>query len=277
MKSAIASRAASSWSSVSRCCSDGSASTSAGQSCSASGSPRTSPATRAELVDHGGVEVLAALGAGDLDGGVDAAGAVVDLDGVGQVEQAHRQRDLLAADIAGHALAVPAGEHLVQRHAHVLAEVEPLRHARGGEAVRHQAPLDGLAAGQGQVGAEADAAQGGTAGADVAEHEAEHRQPGEVDVVAVGPEGDVVAEQGGDLGGVGDAAHPRQRRRRSTGRRAPSGSTPRCSPSAAAMRQDRSTWSMGWPRPRSVARENAPTRSASVTPESCSAACMSAA
>src|SRR5688572_5244896 len=32
------------------------------------------------------------------------------------------------------------------------------------------------------------------------------------------------------------------------------------------MRQDRSTWSMGWPSPRSVARENAPTRSANRTP-----------
>ena len=129
MKSAIASSAASSWSSVRRCWSDGSASTSADQSCSASGSPRTSPASAQNWSTTAGSKCLPRVGSGDLDGGVDAAGAVVDLDGVGQVEQAHRQRDLLAADIAGNALAVPAGEHLVQRDAHVLAEIEPLRHA----------------------------------------------------------------------------------------------------------------------------------------------------
>ena len=37
------------------------------------------------------------------------------LDDVGEVEQPHRQRDVLAADAAGHALAVPSRERLLQR------------------------------------------------------------------------------------------------------------------------------------------------------------------
>jgi hypothetical protein len=39
-----------------------------------------------------------------------------------------------------------------------------------------------------------------------------HREPGQVDFVAVGPEGDVVAEPGRDLVAVGDAADPGEQR-----------------------------------------------------------------
>ena len=46
----------------------------------------------------------------------------------------------------------------------------------------------------------------------MAEHEAEHREPGQVDFVAVGAEGDVVAEPGRDLVAVGDAADPGEQR-----------------------------------------------------------------
>src|SRR5581483_7360954 len=44
--------------------------------------------------------------------------------------------------------------------------------------------------------------------ADVTEHEAEHRQTGEVDVVGVAAEGDVVSEYGGHLGRVRHATDP---------------------------------------------------------------------
>lgn len=46
--------------------------------------------------------------------------------------------------------------------------------------------------------------------ADAAEHEPEHRQAREVDLVVVVTEGDVVAEHCGDLGGVSDTADPRE-------------------------------------------------------------------
>ena len=51
------------------------------------------------------------------------------------------------------------------------------------------------------------------------------------------------------------------------------GSRPRCSPRRAAISQDRSTCSIGWPSPRSVASENAATSSASRSPESESSIC----
>jgi hypothetical protein len=165
----------------------------------------------AERVDHGRVEVLASLGPGDLDRAIGATAAVVDLDGVGEVEQPHRQRDRVAADVIGDTLAVPTGEHLVQRPAHVLTELEALRHARRREAVRHQPALHRFATGGHEAGTQPDPPQGRAAGPDVSEHEAQHRQPGEVDVEAVGPERDVITEQRRHLGCVGHTTHPRQR------------------------------------------------------------------
>jgi hypothetical protein len=50
------------------------------------------------------------------------------------------------------------------------------------------------------------------AGAGVAEEERESRHPTEVDVIAVGPEGDVVAEVRRNLRRVGHAADPGQHR-----------------------------------------------------------------
>ncbi len=47
--------------------------------------------------------------------------------------------------------------------------------------------------------------------ADVPKHEPQHRQPSEVDVIAVGPERDVVTEERSHLRGVGHASHPCQR------------------------------------------------------------------
>jgi hypothetical protein len=50
-----------------------------------------------------------------------------------------------------------------------------------------------------------------SARADVTEHEPEHRQSGEVDSVAVGAVGDVIAEHRGNLRCVCDTAHPGER------------------------------------------------------------------
>jgi len=164
----------------------------------------------AERVDDARVQLLAASLPGHCDGGVDSCGAVEDLDGVCEVEQAHRERDRVAADIAGHALAVPAREHLLQKVADVRAKAKALSHLCRGQAVRHQSPLDSLATGADEVGGEPEPLDPRAACPHVAEHEPEHGQAGGVDLVAVGPESDVVTEPGSDLGCVGDATDPGQ-------------------------------------------------------------------
>ena len=68
---------------------------------------------------------------GDLERGVDTAGGVESLDVVGEVDQAHRRRQVLAADLAGDAAAVPPLEGLQQRPAHVVAQLEPVGQLAG--------------------------------------------------------------------------------------------------------------------------------------------------
>ena len=53
----------------------------------------------------------------------------------GEVEQSHRQGDVLAADAARHTFAVPAGERLLQRVAHVGVEADAVGHLGRCEAV----------------------------------------------------------------------------------------------------------------------------------------------
>jgi len=76
---------------------------------------------RAEQIDDLGIEMRAAARLGHLDRRVDAALAVVDLGGVGQVHDPNRKHDLVARRRAGVAVAVPALEHLQQRRRDVLA------------------------------------------------------------------------------------------------------------------------------------------------------------
>jgi hypothetical protein len=109
-------------------------------------------------------------------------------------------------------LAVPSGERLLEGVAHVGTETETLRHLSRRETVRHQRALDALAAGHHQTRRETEAVECRAAEPYVAEHEAQHGQSGEIDLPAVTPERDVVAEPGRQLRGVGDAANPRQRR-----------------------------------------------------------------
>src|SRR5213079_865001 len=59
-----------------------------------------------------------------------------------------------------------------------------------------------------QVGGESHALHSWSAGADVTEHEPEHRQTRQVDLEAVTPVGDVVTKPGRDLGCIRDAADP---------------------------------------------------------------------
>ena len=100
---------------------------------------------------------------------------MVYLDGVGQVEQPHRQRDGVTTNVARYALAVPSGEDLLQGRTDAIVEAEPFGHACGGEAVRHEAALDLLSARGDEVRGQPQAVQRWAAGADVSQHEAEHR------------------------------------------------------------------------------------------------------
>ena len=165
----------------------------------------------AEQVDHLRVEVLAPPGPGHLDGGVDAARPVEHLDGIGEVEQPHRPRDLLAPNAVGHSLGVPARENLPKRIAHLGGEAEPPGHLRRGQAVRHQSPLHRPAPGQDQIGGQAKPVQERGPRPGVTQRESDQGQPSQIDTVTVGPEGDVIAEPGRHLRGVGHTARPRQR------------------------------------------------------------------
>ena len=164
----------------------------------------------AERVDNRGIELLAPTSAGHFHRRIRSVEAVEHLDDVRELEQPHRERDCLAAHPAGHALAVPTGEHLLQRVAHIGAEPEPNSHLGRGQAVRQEDLLDPLSAGRDQLGAETDAMKRWAAHPDVAKHEPEHGQAGQVHPAAVGAEGDVVTEPRRELRGVGHATHPGQ-------------------------------------------------------------------
>jgi len=137
-------------------------------------------------------------------------GAVEHLHSVGEVEQSHRKSDVLAADTAGYPLAVPSSEHLLERLAHIVAETKAFGHPRGCKAVRHHAEFDVPPAGDYQVGGEAEPVQRRATRADMAEHEAEHGQASQVDLIAVATEGDIVTEPRRNLWRVGHTSHPGQ-------------------------------------------------------------------
>ena len=165
---------------------------------------------RAERVDDVRVELLSPPGTRHLHRSLDSLGAVEQLDGLGDMEQPHRQRDLLARDVTRHAPAVPAGERLLQLTAHVGAQAETLRHLGRGQAMSLQRALDRLAPGDDEARCEADPVQRGSTRPDVTQHQAQHGQPGQLDLEAVSAKGDVVAEPGRHLRCVRHATHPRQ-------------------------------------------------------------------
>src|SRR2546426_4759604 len=145
---------------------------------------------------------------GHLDRGVSAPGSMEHLDDLGKLEEAHWEGDVIAGDTDRDTLAVPSGEELLQRAAYIVAETDSLGHPCGRQAVGQHAPLDRFASGGDQVGGELNTLQSRSAGADVTEHEPEHRHAAHVDTETVTPIGDVVAEPGRDLGCVRDAADP---------------------------------------------------------------------
>ena len=165
---------------------------------------------RAERVDDARVELLATPGTSHVHRSIDSLGAVEHLDGLGDMEQPHGQSDLLARDVTRHASTVPASEHLLHLAAHIGAQAETLRHLGRGQAVGLHGALDRLASGDGEACCEADPVQRRSSRPDMAQHEAQHGQPGQVDLEAVAAEGDVVTEPGRHLRCVRHATHPRQ-------------------------------------------------------------------
>ena len=79
--------------------------------------------------------------------------------GVGQVEQPHRTRDVLTPDTGGNSLGIPAREDLPERVAHLGGEAEPSGQLSCGQAVRHQAPFHRPASSQDQIGGQAKPVQ----------------------------------------------------------------------------------------------------------------------
>ena len=154
--------------------------------------------------------MLAPPGPGHLDSGVDAARPVEHLDGVSQMEQPHRTRDLVAPNAVGYSLGVPAREDLPERIAHLGRQPEPPGHLRRGQAVRHEPPLHRPASGQDQIGGQAEPVQEGGPRPGMAQREPHQGQASEIDTITVAPEGDVIAKPGRHFRGVGHTAHPRQ-------------------------------------------------------------------
>ena len=69
--------------------------------------PKILAASRQQCVDEERVELRASSLAGERDGGVDAADAVRDLGELGELDDTRRERDRVAGQVAGPALAVP--------------------------------------------------------------------------------------------------------------------------------------------------------------------------
>ena len=150
----------------------------------------------------------------------------------------------------------------------LVAETEPLGHLHRGQAVRHQAPLDRLAAGDDQVGGEAEPVRGGVPAptwrsARTRSKAAQRDRRGSCHCGTR-----CRRRTRSPLPGCRPRSPPRPASSRSTA--PPASSAFRSSRSAepAAITHDRSTCSIGCPSPRSVASEKAATSSASRSPES---------
>ena len=78
--------------------------------------------------------------------------------------------------------------------------------------MRAHPPYDALATGHGQCRGQSEPAERGAARAGVPDQKGQARQPGQLGLVAVGAERDVITEPGSHLGRIGHAPDPRQHR-----------------------------------------------------------------
>jgi hypothetical protein len=133
---------------------------------------------------------------------------VGNLDAVGEMEQADRDRDRVTAEAGRNAAAVPTGEDLLERLAHPAAEPQPVGHLAGRDAVGDEDPLERPLPGHGELGAASDALERRASSSDMPHRERAFLEPGEVHIHAVPPEHDVVAEPVGELGGSPPRSRP---------------------------------------------------------------------
>ena len=163
----------------------------------------------AEGVHDRRVELRAAPLAGDRGGGRNTARPMEDLDDVGKAHEPRGDGDVLSADLAGGALAVPALEGLSQAVPHVLAQSELRRELFGGRSMVVQDVLDVAPAVAEEGDTEPRAVQERTSRAEVLQHEP---RPGVVDEREVGFERQIVPEPLRLLVRVDVAAHPCEER-----------------------------------------------------------------
>ena len=166
-----------------------------------------------ECVDHRGIELPAPPAARHRHRALDAVLALMHLDHVGQLGDAHLDRDRLARRPGRQAAAVEAFEREPQRGLHIRRQPDPFGQQRGRRAVgvdelRNMASRIGIQRRRGL-----QARQQRLAAADVGQQEALVRQPGPVDEVRAAAHGDVVAEPPRVLVGVGMTADPHDQRR----------------------------------------------------------------
>ena len=197
---------------MSRCCSRGSPAMAAGQSVASSSPSNRSAATAQKASTISGSNCLPRRDRANSMAASVPPRSLGHLGEVRQVEEPDRASDVLAAETTGHTAAVPPGEPLLQRLAHVLAQTKALGHEDRAQAVRHEPTLDGLAPGHDQRAGQAEPLHGRAPRSHACHCVLEHRQAGQIHLVAALSEGDVVAEPVGHLRGVGHAPDPGQHR-----------------------------------------------------------------
>lgn len=129
---------------------------------------------------------------------------------VGDVHHSHHRDDRVAAHAAGNTVAVPPFEGLRQRRLDRVGQVDAFGDIGGGAAVGEERVHRVAHAASEEAAGHRDPSQPGRAFGEMPEQERHHRQPGLVDVVAVGPDPWVVAEPSRHLGGIRDTADPGQ-------------------------------------------------------------------
>ena len=175
------------------------------------------------------------------------------------------REDLVSLEPLGDPVTVPALKRLLHAVADPLGQAELGREGIGGGPVVVQHLLGSLTALAEERDAEPGPLDRRPAGAEVAEHEQRlGRGAREVGVPEIGLQRGVVAEPLRLFVGVDVAADPGDQRRVVDDLRS-AASRPSPSASRSAIRHSRSTCSIGWPMPRSVASDSTASNSARVT------------
>jgi hypothetical protein len=158
------------------------------------------------------VELPTRTPACNLDRGVDSADPVERLHDVGDDHYPGSERDLLADELSGRALAIPALEDVLKRIADVRPESETHCELPRDQAVRGLHRRHPLVPGQQQRPDPEHPPPRRTAPPDASQGECGQLRTRRVDHLGLGPQRDVIPEPRRLLVRVGMAAQPRQQR-----------------------------------------------------------------